>query len=595
MTTVPVLWTSLHVKDGVLPRGDKADQALLEAIFDRSLWRPPGALTFEHHEVGLKGWPQLNGAVVVIPARDHVGDESTLLAHLEAFDWAVVMLTSMEEWDTFDWAPFAEQWPTWVWQGVPGQYEAGCRLVPCGWYPGTREGLIAGDMSPAELAGRIQPEVRDLDWYFAGQITHQRRQEAALAMKGLVTKGENFAKGRFVETDGYMVERDRKDKYLATLARTKLVPCPSGPESLCTARVEEALEAGCVPILDLVKPGDDVHQFDYWSMLFGPDHPCPTIIDWNDLPDIVERELDDWPANANRCWAMWQQWKRAATHRLDLDVRQAADLEAGWQAGTPDDLITVIIPTSPVPLHPSTEHIEETIDSVREQLPDAEIIVGCDGVRREQEHLAESYAAYLHRLLWLTNFRWRNVVPILLDDWVHQAGVVRRSLQEVTTPLVLFVEHDTPLVGPIDWPKLCDLVGSGEANAVQFREDVEINEAHEPLMLDHTTRFVRGVQVRRTADWRQRPHLAQTRFYRERIMPGFTEESRAMVEDTFYGVVKNRYDLYGEAGWYDFRVWAYCPGQATDPPLGFKRHRHIDSRGDEPKGSTDILPLEGFS
>ncbi len=593
MTTVPVLWVSLHSE--ILSRG-YADQALLESILDRSLWRPPGELTFEHYEVRDAPFTVDGGAVVVIPSRHHANDIELLVQSLESLEWSVVLLTSEEEWMT-DWRRIAKAADhIWVWQARPEHGDCD-GLMPCGWNPGTREGLVAANENPVYEGRRLAVEERELDWYFAGQITHQRRRECFAAMKQMITKGEHFAKGRLVETDHYLAgyadnEGEPHDVYLANMARAKLVPCPSGPMSLCTARVEEALEAGCVPILDLVKPEDP--QFDYWKLIFGDGHPMPTLYDWNELPGEVEAQLAKWPANANRCWSFWQQWKRRMAHRLDNNIRLAAGLNLGDDLTAPNDLITVIVTSSPAPLHPSTEHIEVTIDSIRAQLPDAEIVVACDGVRPEQEHLAGRYEAYLHRLFWLTNFHWHNVVPIRSETWQHQAGMVRRALDAVTTPLILFVEHDTPLVGPIDWEGICGLVMSGEANMVEFREDTEIHEAHEPLMVDHETRIVRGVPVRRTADYRQRPHVAQTRLYRDRIMPGFTEKSRAMVEDTMYGVVSNAYHEHGEAGWFDWRIWAYTPDEMTDPPLGHKRHRHIDSRGDEPKGDTDILPIEGF-
>ena len=44
------------------------------------------------------------------------------------------------------------------------------------------------------------------------------------------------------------------------------------------------------------------------------------------------------------------------------------------------DLVTVLIPVSPIPSHPSTEVLDVTIDSIRTRLPDAEIIIMFDGV-----------------------------------------------------------------------------------------------------------------------------------------------------------------------------------------------------------------------
>lgn len=264
---------------------------------------------------------------------------------------------------------------------------------------------------------------------------------------------------------------------------------------------------------------------------------------------------------------------------------------------TPDDLITVIVTTSPATLHPSTDHIEQTIESIRAQLPDAEIIIVCDGVRPEQEKLRAQYEEYQHALFWLTNFGWHNVVPLRLEDWAHQAGAVRAALELVTTPLVLVVEHDTPLKEtPIDWAGICAFVQTGEANLVRFHHEAEILPDHEGLMIDHATRDAEvwcgpeegyhDLPLRRTMAWWQRPHVASARFYRERVMPFFTPESRTMIEDPLYGKISTEYLEHGEAAWWDWRLWIYTPEGSM------QRSWHLDSRGEEPKYPM-IFPKHG--
>lgn len=579
MTTVPVLWVSLH--DDVLARG-YADQGLIEAMFDRTLWRPPCALDFDHREV-RDVLPEVEGAVVVIPYRHHYEDTERLRAWLDGMEWVVLMLVGDEEW-TGPWRDLMHHRNArvWIMQPQPEHAEYASVLLPCGWYPGTRAGIAAE---------RDERSPRTLDWFFGGQVTHPRRQELARVLRRMLKL--RGARGRLIETEGYL-QGVPPAEYFALLADAKVLPCPSGPKSVCTARAEEALEAGGVPVLDLVKPEDP--QFDYWRLLW-PDHALRTLTSWGELHHVLDRL--DWPGEATRAWAWWQQQKRRYAYALDEDVRAVAPHLPGAH-GSPDDLITVIVTTSPVTLHPSTEHVETTIDSVRAQLPDAEIIVVADGVRPEQEYLHDCYAEYLHRLCWLTNFRWHNVVPLLLDDWQHQAGAVRAALELVTTPLVLLVEHDTPLKEyPIQWDALCTLVESGEANSVRFHHEDHIHDEHQALMVDHSTRLVaplgadgtRGVgtlPLRRTMTWWQRPHLASTRFYRERILPMFPPDSRAFIEDHVYGVVASAFVDHGESAWWDWRLFVYTP-EGT-----MQRSWHLDSRGEEQKYSMR-LPGKGWS
>src|SRR6185312_3174692 len=63
--------------------------------------------------------------------------------------------------------------------------------------------------------------------------------------------------------------------YRALMDESMIVPCPAGWSNLESFRVYEALEAGCIPIVEK-RPG-----FDYFTALLGP-HPIPTVADWNE-------------------------------------------------------------------------------------------------------------------------------------------------------------------------------------------------------------------------------------------------------------------------------------------------------------------------
>lgn len=562
---IPVLWVS-HDPD-ILHRG-YADQAYLESILSRETWRPSDPLTFEHHEV-RGDFPDVEGAVVVLPSRHHVDHIDWFVGQLDRLAWSVVILTSEEEW-IFDWTKIqlSDTRRLWVMQGRPEH--DGAVFLPCGWYPNTREGLVEG---------RDSTIPRTLDWFFGGQITHERRQSMARELVGddEHSSAVDRSRGRYIGTEGYFQGIAPAD-YLALMADAKVIPCPSGPQSLCTARVEEALEAGCIPILDMVKPTDP--QFDYWTMVFG-DHPFPVIYDWAALPEMLPWILEDWTALSNRCWSYFQLWKRATAKRLDADVRAVSGIARTF--ATPDDAITAIITTSPTTMHPDTSHLQETVDSIRGHLPNCEIVIVADGVRPEQSHLREQYDAYLQRVCWLTNFHWRNVVPLILPEWGHQANAVRAALELVDTPLVLFAEHDTPLKEtPIDWAGICELVRCGEANLIRFHHEAEVLSEHQHLMLDNGQRFFefdlyRWPPIMRTVAWWQRPHVASTHFYRAQVMPFFTETSRTMIEDPLYGHVLDEYDERGEAAWWDWRLFVYAPEGSM------QRSYHLDSRGEEPK------------
>src|SRR4029077_13519948 len=147
--------------------------------------------------------------------------------------------------------------------------------------------------------------------------------------------------------------------------------------------------------------------------------------------------------------------------------------------------VTVTIPTSPIPRHPSTDLIENTISSIRYQLPNARIIVMCDGVRPNVEFRRKQYEEYKDRLT--KRSLQGDFGNILIQEnmvYAQQAKMMRAALEMITTPFVLFCEQDVVLVAmhnprdgyketlpedcEIAWQDIADLLDSGGANIVRF-------------------------------------------------------------------------------------------------------------------------------
>ena len=243
------------------------------------------------------------------------------------------------------------------------------------------------------------------------------------------------------------------------------------------------------------------------------------------------------------------------------------------------DLITVVIPTSPIKLHPSTDIIDETIGTIRKHLPDSEIIITFDGVRSEQEHYRENYEEYTRRMLWKCNYEFHNVLPIVFETHEHQVGMMRKALTLIKTPLLLYAEHDTPITPDceIEWEGLASVLMSGEAGVIRLHHEALILACHEHLMLDSKPRKVGSVLIKRTVQWSQRPHLAKVSLYKWLIESYFTHASRTMLETVLYGRVTETYKLEGLPGWEKFRLWIYTP-----PGGNIKRSYTRDGRGDDP-------------
>jgi hypothetical protein len=233
------------------------------------------------------------------------------------------------------------------------------------------------------------------------------------------------------------------------------------------------------------------------------------------------------------------------------------------------ELITVLVSSSPILTHPDTTMIEETIRSIRAQLPDSPIKIMCDGVREEQAHLAPAYKEYIKELVKQMLFNWENVYVYPFPTFQHQAVMTIRTLDTVQTPLILFVEHDTPLMDrPNDWDFLVNTANAGISPMIRFHYDETIHPDHLHLMWGELTPY-----LIKTTQWSQRPHLANKVWYETLLQKHFSPESRTFIEDKIYGVVVNE-------PWEWHQLSIYNP-EGTGQNM--KRSRDLNGRGDEQK------------
>lgn len=546
-----VQWLNLNPK--AIARG-YWDQGLIEDIFSGAVWAPIGMPDeIVHEEVtGLDGL-DADGAIVVLPARHNAQLARVICDRIGRMRWAIVILTGDEE-HTFDTSAFPPH--VVVWTMHPGRNARADVPIGSGYPPPARKIMAEGLPN------------KTLGWFFAGQDTHSRRHECFAVL-------DHTPNGLAQPTPGFTQGEPLED-YLRHLTTAKVAPCPSGPVCVDSFRLYEALEAACIPIVDNATPAGPTPW--YWRQVH-PDAPFPAVDHWSEAPAIIEGLLADWPHNANQVFAWWQLEKRTLAYRLWRDARRLHGEPLDPNA--PDHLggrITVIITTSPAPLHPDTAHLDETVESVRERLPDADIIISCDGVHPSQAHYADAYGEYVRRLTWKANTEWSNVLPVVLAEHGHQANGLRAALAHTRTPNILFMEHDTPLVGPqVPWDDLCDVIDDDDANMIRLHHEASVLEPHRHLMLDETPTRPDGVPLLRTAQWSQRPHLASTAWYRWLLRTYFAPESRTMIEDVMHGVLTQAYRTTGLHGWNSWKVWLYAPEG------DIKRSWHLDSRGDDDK------------
>ena len=461
--------------------------------------------------------PKGEGAVVVIATHpENPVPVDQLNTELATLPWVVLILASDEQ-GRFPVEQLAPHPNLKLWVMTPHfekhEYPVGTQFM--------------GEMSPpharANLINTGYVDERRYRWSFSGQITHDRRREMVAAL-------QDTAGGKLIQTAGF-TQGLTPDKYYGLLNDTITVPAPSGPVTPDSFRAFEALDAGCVPILDGKCPTEQDCEH-YWKAVLGEHHPLKVVQDWAEAIPLIESNSDVFPTENIRVYSWWQMYLRDLQYRLLNDI-------PGWDHGR----LTILMPTSVIPSHPSMEKIESVHASLRFHHPDADIIIMCDGVRDEQLHRTDDYEKYLYELLDACQFRagWEHTYPLVFESFQHQANMTRWTLDHVHTPLILFAEHDIQMVTDmhIDWDSVMRLAESGTVDVVKFSfESMGIHPEHEYMALDPEIVILEGCPVRRTIQWSQRPHIARTDYYRWMIEEYFPVAARTMIEDRMHSVAQ---------------------------------------------------------
>lgn len=519
----------LSLKEGT-PATGYWDHALIKDILKDPLFTP------------IMG----EGSIIILPGPYQADKIKEINKYLSSFKWVVLIITSDEE-NKFpvekikhDNIKIYLQYPKKGRHDEYGKFPLGYTL---------------------ETKKNLQLAKKDVSWFFSGQITHERREACVLELEkkgeGTILKTKGFSQG-FIPVD-----------YMYYMNRAKVAPAPAGPISADSFRTYEALESGAIPIADNISIGGDK---DYWNYLFGS-VPFPTINDYSDLSGYIDDQLEDFQAKANRIQAWWIKYKRDLKYQLVSDVEKLSGTKYSHE-------ITVIIPSSSIPSHPSIDIIDETIKSVRHHLPDAEIIITFDGLRKEFKDRKNVYDEYIRAALFKCNTEWGNCVPIIFDEFSHQAKMARIALEEVKTPFILYMEQDTPLVTDyeIPWEGLTYVIERGESNMIRFHFESFIPKEHEHLMIEKPDN-----NLLKTAQWSQRPHLASTVFYKKIIKEYFSSDAVCFIEDLLHSRLHEDYKIYGIMGWNQWRVHIYHPEGSI------KRSYHTNGRrGDQKFDTTQI-------
>ena len=292
--SIPVIW-----HEGT-SNGDKRswydDAVLMNETFD-------GVRGFTHHSTFAELPEGSDGAIIVVHGGNEQGRADSVLMDAETLKWSIIVVLCDDE-SAFNTrllqAPNRKLWQQ---MPIPGKHDFCDRFLICG-YP--------NDIH-RELA-KCRDVNRDLDWFFAGQVTHSRRHHCVKFL-------DRIPNGTLVKTAGFSQGLSREE-YYRTLRRCKIAPCPGGPVTPDTIRVAEALEAGCVPLVDM-KPGNrGQYPNGYWKYVLKQDPPFRVVNEWFELPVAMQEELAAFPQKTLKLQEWWANYKRSMQDWLRQDIEE---------------------------------------------------------------------------------------------------------------------------------------------------------------------------------------------------------------------------------------------------------------------------------
>ena len=272
MSNIKTYLYSFNEKDCA---ADKWDYGLLKEMFDK----------YSIEQIKVNSLPITDRAFVVIPGPQNIGHEEHISKELQNIYRLVLFITGDEEGvfdiDKID-HPNVE-----IWIQYPHKKHEAYNKLPIG--------------APQHLKNNL-PEYKTKTYnvFFAGQITHQRREQLAeaiaLVKNALYKPTDGFAKG------------DKPIYYYDNLASSRIAACPAGAVSVDSFRLYEAIEMMSFPIADLRNSNGVLDNF--YQRLFNEVIPFHRVKDWNQLPSLTLSLLKEYPNNMHSVVCWWIKYKR---------------------------------------------------------------------------------------------------------------------------------------------------------------------------------------------------------------------------------------------------------------------------------------------
>lgn len=136
-------------------------------------------------------------------------------------------------------------------------------------------------------AEMIEKKEKIYDWSFSGQVNHDSRVK-------MINDVKNIPNGKYYISGGFAQGLEHKE-YYDLMSKSKIVLCPRGNISPDSFRLYEALEAGCIPI---------VENSYFWLKMFKT-IPFPIIgndFNWRNAINLILRDYHLYKQNVDKWW-----------------------------------------------------------------------------------------------------------------------------------------------------------------------------------------------------------------------------------------------------------------------------------------------------
>jgi hypothetical protein len=255
------------------------------------------ALTRNHIEViQTRVLPELDRAFVVAAGFEWTGLEDVLNKNLSKIKRVVLFITA-DELGAFNVDKISHP-NVEIWVQYPYPRHQAYNKLPVG-FPNHKDNVIP-DYSE-----------KTTDVYFAGQITHPRREQLANALKRLSSTVYRLTEG--------FTQGETSKNYYKLLASSRFAPAPAGNASIDSFRFYEGLEMLALPIADNISSVGEAYGF--WDILFK-DMPIQQIKNWNRLRLVIPELLEEYPANMHKAVSWWIKQKRDFAYKIMEQINE---------------------------------------------------------------------------------------------------------------------------------------------------------------------------------------------------------------------------------------------------------------------------------